>query len=127
MNPSSFLTLYRNKGRSSHARNDFNVSSFQSSTLKFPTGGAQVLRVEGSKRRQKSILIRQSLRTFFAYRSNCRGLCVRSEAADGVGFGVVDAENGQQPGQLQHVVELVAQIGQVQGGALLVRADVRCY
>src|SRR5579863_7755664 len=65
-----------------------------------------------------------------------RMVCVRwwlggggggAEGADGVGFGVVDAEDGQQPGELQDVVEFFAEIRQMHFGALAARTDVQRY
>src|SRR6266446_5434940 len=40
------------------------------------------------------------------------------EAGDGFGFGVVDIEDGQQLGDLEHFLELAAEVAEAQGGAL---------
>ncbi len=59
--------------------------------------------------------------------SDCGGSRIRSEADDCRCFGVVDVEYGQKPGQLKHVVKLIAQIGQVQCCALILGTDVGSY
>lgn len=98
--------------------------SFQSEFFKFIARGDRAAppASEQAPRRKST---RPSANPWPAYSSDCRSQGIRSKAADGVGLGIVDAENGQQPGQLQHVVELVAQIGQVQRCALRLGADVR--
>ncbi len=48
-----------------------------------------------------------------------------AEGADGVGFGVVDVEDGQQPCELQDVMEFFAEIRQMHFGALTSRAHVQ--
>ena len=50
-----------------------------------------------------------------------------AEGADGVGFSVIDAEDGEEPGELQYVVELFAKIREMHFGALTSRADVQGY
>lgn len=40
------------------------------------------------------------------------------EAGDGFGFGVVDVEDGQQLGDLEHFLELAAKVAEAQGSAL---------
>src|SRR2546427_677132 len=44
------------------------------------------------------------------------------ETGDGFGFGVVDIEDGQQLGDLEHFLELAAQVAEAQGGALCLHA-----
>ena len=58
-----------------------------------------------------------------AYCSSSRG--GGTKAANCLRLTVVNAEYGQQPGQLQHVVELGAQIRQVQRRSLMLCTDVR--
>src|SRR6266436_4870323 len=40
------------------------------------------------------------------------------EAGDGFGFGVVDVEDGQELGDLEHFLELAAEVAEAQGSAL---------
>jgi hypothetical protein len=56
-----------------------------------------------------------------------RGGGAGAEGENGVGFGVIDVEDGEEPGELQDVVELFAEIRQMHFGALTARADVQRY
>src|SRR5260370_20843230 len=47
------------------------------------------------------------------------------EAGDGFGLGVEDVEDGQQLGDLQDFLELAAEVGETQGGALRLHAVMR--
>ena len=48
-----------------------------------------------------------------------------AEGADGVGFGIVDVEDGQEPGELKDVVEFFAEVRQMHFRALTSRAYVQ--
>ena len=60
-----------------------------------------------------------------AWLSNRRSQRIWSEAADCFRLSSVDIEHGQEPRELKHVVELVAQIRQMQRCPLFLSADVR--
>ena len=49
------------------------------------------------------------------------------ERSDGAGFVVVDVEDGVELGQLQHVLHLLGQAQQLQGGALILGGGVGAY
>jgi hypothetical protein len=83
-------------------------------------------RTGGCRRERRSSEGR--IRTFLSAelnRSCCGAYRACCEALDCGGFGIKDAENSQKPRELKHIVELIAQIGQMQRCALFFGADVR--
>jgi len=84
---------------------------------RYLAGGGCVQSVSIKTRQRGSSMAR--LRSGYA-----RGLGPSQKAADGCGFRIVDIKYGHQLGDLQHFVELAAEIGESQRYALLLGADV---